>query len=113
MLQHIIINSLIIIGIHITCWPDMLFEAIANELDGLLPPWLRKPLYDCVMCMSSIWGFSYLLCIHPNCIDSVLKVIAHILAVCGINAIINYLVLIPAKDKINGNNEQIFNSGAK
>jgi hypothetical protein len=112
MVEEIIINSLMIIGIHIACYPDMLFEAVANELDGMLPPWLRKPLYDCVMCMASFWGIAYLLYtghLHLPCYKfnfttylwDIIKQMKnwpiHILSICGLNAIINFTVLIPAK----------------
>jgi hypothetical protein len=56
--------SLIIFGIHAATRDGMIFEhprvAIQNAMDGLLgvvwSEWLQKPLFSCVVCMSSVWG---------------------------------------------------------
>jgi hypothetical protein len=41
----------------------MLLRPLKDTLDQHLPIWLRKPIYDCPVCMSSIWTILYYLTI--------------------------------------------------
>ncbi|MBS1686937.1 MAG: hypothetical protein JSS76_19525 [Bacteroidetes bacterium] len=48
--------SLAILGIYVSFqWPGMIFRAVKEKLDTLLPYTLTKPLYNCPICMSSFW----------------------------------------------------------
>ncbi|MBS1595749.1 MAG: hypothetical protein JST90_15650 [Bacteroidetes bacterium] len=48
--------SLAILGIYVSFqWPGMIFRPVKEKLDTLLPYMLTKPLYNCPICMSSIW----------------------------------------------------------
>lgn len=53
-----LITSLQIIFIHILFWDGMLLAPIKYWLHSLLPLWFRKPLYDCLICMTSVWGIA-------------------------------------------------------
>lgn len=48
-----LITSLQIVFVHILFWPGMLFEFMR---ENKLPSLIQKPLYDCVICMTSFWG---------------------------------------------------------
>jgi hypothetical protein len=58
MLELIIISSLAIIGLHVAMWDGMILNIVrqALELATFRAPWLRKPLYACPPCMTSIYG---------------------------------------------------------
>ena len=48
--------SLAILGIYVSFqWPGMIFRPVKEKLDTLLPYTLTKPLYNCPICMSSLW----------------------------------------------------------
>ena len=85
MIEKIIITSLYINGIFAVTSPGMIFERIHIYADQLrLPDWIKKPLFDCSVCMSSIHGlymgfvFNIELIMLP----------VFILAVCGLNYVI-------------------------
>lgn len=49
-----LITSLQIVFIHILFLPGMLLEFMR---ENKLTPFMQKPLYDCVICMTSVYGF--------------------------------------------------------
>ena len=52
--------SLAIMGIYIAFqWPGMIFRPVKDWLDGYLPLWATKPLYNCPTCMASVWTLAY------------------------------------------------------
>ena len=86
--EYIFLNSLIIVAIHALFWPGMLFVGFRKYLDRL-PGFMRKPLFDCMICMSSVWGTFFFLCVNK-----VLSIglIPHVLAVCGLNVILDSVI---------------------
>jgi hypothetical protein len=49
-------SALAITAIHvIITWPDMILNSFYKPALQLTPSWLQKPLFDCMICMSSIW----------------------------------------------------------
>lgn len=50
------ITSLQIVFIHILFWPGMILEFMR---ENRLPLLVQKPLYECVICMTSFWGFLF------------------------------------------------------
>lgn len=46
-------TSLQIVFIHILFWPGMILGFMR---ENRLTPFMQKPLYDCVICMTSVWG---------------------------------------------------------
>lgn len=53
-------NALIILIIYFLFQPGMLLFGFSKVLSRL--PWLlRKPLFECMICMSSVWGITYFL----------------------------------------------------
>lgn len=84
--------SLIILAIHVSMWQGMIFGwlriAVANWIDKLNMGWIKKPLFDCLICMGGwysiviyliLWGFDI------NMFKIMLEVI-------GINTIISGLI---------------------
>jgi len=49
-----ILNALVIIGVHKATRVGEVGEPIARKLDD--PDWLRKPTIGCMPCMPSVWG---------------------------------------------------------
>ena len=58
-----LIISLSIIAVHVSCWQGGWLFGVRQELGKLLYRYqlqpLAKPLYDCLKCMSSIWGLFF------------------------------------------------------
>lgn len=56
-----VIISLITVAIYATTWPGMIFHnpasGIKNLLEGKKLGILYKPLFGCLICMSSFWTF--------------------------------------------------------
>ncbi len=55
MLEQVIIVALCVLFLHICTWEGMIFHFIHSSLWGLRS-WLKKPLYDCPVCMAIWWG---------------------------------------------------------
>jgi hypothetical protein len=53
----IIVTALAILFVHATTWEGMI-NAWLPRLAGRLPLFIRKPLYLCPICMTSIWGIT-------------------------------------------------------
>jgi hypothetical protein len=53
-IQVLFLNSLCILGFHISTNENMIFGKVADWLEDKLPIWLNKPLWACPYCMSSI-----------------------------------------------------------
>ena len=48
--------SMAITAIHIAIvWDGMILHFIDNAYTRALPTWLKKPLYDCMICMASVY----------------------------------------------------------
>lgn len=43
--------------IHVTTWDSHIFHGV-NKLTENWPEWIRKPLFDCPICMSPWWGMA-------------------------------------------------------
>lgn len=87
MIEDIIRCSLMIAGINATTWPTMIFERQADWLIVRLPYWICKPLFECIICMASIWGTIFFLSEISN--FDIISYIKFIFAVAGLNTIIN------------------------
>ena len=57
--------SAMITGVYIaTNWPGMIFYTPARYLEQRLPAHWIKPIFLCMICMSSVWTVVYRLCMH-------------------------------------------------
>jgi hypothetical protein len=54
-LIQVVLTALGIVFIHATTWDGMIFSRVRVALWGL-PLWIKKPLFMCPICMTSIWG---------------------------------------------------------
>lgn len=92
MLTHIITISLIITAIHVCTWDGMILYRLAERVGGVLDIFhlsvLRKPLFECLICMGGIWT----LAIYPVLYGWSWKIIPTALCVIGLNAIISSLL---------------------
>ena len=75
------LNSLIIMGIHVLTRHGMLLQPFVNDDWN---EYIRKPLYDCPPCMSSVWGVLGWLYFAPD-----FNIILYLLALCGLNGLLS------------------------
>jgi hypothetical protein len=66
MLSLAIITSLKILFVFAAMKEGMILFSLRRIIDWMIDPlpvgvflWLRKPLYDCLFCMSSVWGIIF------------------------------------------------------
>lgn len=88
MLTRIIILSLIITAVHVTTWEGMIFHRPADWIGEWLDRWhigvLRKPLWECNICMGGIWT----LFLDPVLFGWSWWVLVDMLCVIGLNTLI-------------------------
>lgn len=85
--------SLMILAIHISMWEGMIFSKLRIWLSKILDKskkteWVKKPLFDCLMCMGGIWTALLYLLLYGYDID----LFKSILIVIGINSILDSIV---------------------
>jgi hypothetical protein len=89
LLAFCLATSLAITAIHVTIvWPGMLLNFIEPVLSHRLPVWLKKPLYECMICMASIWTivFSFAFGFKPP--SGVWGLAFAVLVVAGVNTLV-------------------------
>jgi hypothetical protein len=88
MITRIIIISLICTALHVCAWEGMLLHRPAEWIGGLLDKAklskLRKPLFECLICMGGI----YTLILDPILFGWSWWVLADMLCVIGLNTLI-------------------------
>jgi len=95
-MERAITISLIITAIHVSMWEGMIFSFVrvwlSNIIDDILTPnaalKVKKPLFECLICMGGIW--TLILC--PIIYQWELNIIITMLEVIGINTIISGLI---------------------
>lgn len=50
-----IIVAFVVLFLHATAWEGMIFGTIAEKAFDW-PEWIRKPLFECPICMAPWWG---------------------------------------------------------
>jgi hypothetical protein len=54
-----VFNSLVIVALYISYQPNMILQPVGMLLDRFFfGTWLAKPLYTCIICMSSIYSIA-------------------------------------------------------
>lgn len=94
MIEIIVIVALIVYFFYECTRKGMVFSFVADTLDAC-PAWMKKPLFDCPICMVVWWGPSIIACgIIGNVwqVSNVWKLSMIIAAAAGTNTFINYLV---------------------
>lgn len=86
MIEQIIINCFVCFGIYKAVSPGMILFPVKHYGDLWLPEWVRNPLYDCAICMASVWSLitAFYFGFHWN-------LILVIIATAGINYILTRL----------------------
>jgi hypothetical protein len=92
MIEKAIILSLMITALHVSMCEGMILNrlriAIGNALDKIKLSVMKKPIYECLICMGGVysvvlypilWGFSF-------------EVLPVMLCVIGLNAIVSRLI---------------------
>jgi hypothetical protein len=96
-------------GVHVAFWDGMIASPIRIEVANFLDKYLgkalskviQKPLWDCLPCMSSVWGTLWLL-IDGYPIESPQNLIRSLLVICGMSVIIDSLL-----PNVNSNPDKI------
>lgn len=93
MLTRIIAISLIITAIHVSTWDGMILHRPATRIGEMLDKMrlsvLRKPLFECLICMGGI----YTIALDPIVFGELsLHVISDMLCVIGLNTIISAFI---------------------
>lgn len=86
MLTQIIATSLMITGIHVLFWEGMLLHWMNKPGNDFF----MKPIYRCLMCMASLWGFIFWVTVWDG--GFTWNLIPFLLGVCGLNAIIDGII---------------------
>lgn len=92
MLTRIVILSLIITAVHVCTWDGMILHRPASWLGSLLD-WLhlsvlRKPLFECLICMGGV----YTLLLDPLLYGISWWVLPDMLAVIGLNTLTSAVI---------------------
>lgn len=82
-LIHVILTALGIVFIHATTWEGMIFSRVRVAL-WHAPLWIKKPLFMCLICMTSIWGTA--LYFQP------FEFISYLFAVGGLMTLLSFLL---------------------
>lgn len=95
MLESAIITSLKILFVYAAMRQGMILFPVRRVIDWIIEPlppklylWIRKPLYDCLFCMSSVWGFIF----SYNVAAFHWYYLHYLLVIAGINYIIQSLL---------------------
>lgn len=92
MITRIVIISLIITAVHVTTWDGMIFHRPAEWLGGVLDffhaTFLRKPLFECLICMGGVWT----LILDTIIFGWTWFVLVDMLAVIGLNTLITAVI---------------------
>lgn len=69
--------------------PNMILKPVAQWLDFNCIEILKKPLYECLMCMSSIWTvFLWTLFVQKFSFNIIIAIVV----VCGMNSVLAYRI---------------------
>ena len=92
MLEQIIIISLITTAIHVSTWEGMILYTAADWLGTLLDimKWsvLRKPLFECLICMGGVWTLFW----YPILFGIHWQIVPVALGVIGANTIVSLII---------------------
>ena len=93
MIETSFIVALSVLFIHATTWEGMIFRSVYEQLKHL-PDWIKKPLYDCPICMAPWWGALMMLTFHlvTGVWRKILGWLLILFAAGGINTVLIYIV---------------------
>ncbi len=92
ILSTVIITSLAIAALHyMIVWEGMILYPLKKHLQHL-PRLIRKPLFECLFCMSSIWGTASLFFVFKLQFNEYF--IFNLFAIAGMNLLIELFVTL-------------------
>lgn len=93
MIETALIIAFVVLFLHATTWEGMVFQIVAEKLHTL-PEWMKKPLYDCPICMAPWWGSVILLlmCLHSGDWLDPLSWLLLVFAAGGINTVLIHII---------------------
>lgn len=98
ILSTVIITSLAVAALHyMIIWEGMFLYALKKYLQRL-PRLIRKPLFECLFCMSSIWGTASLFFVFKLQFNEYF--IFNLFAIAGMNLLIELFVTLITKSII-------------
>jgi hypothetical protein len=108
MLETAFIIAFIVYFIKATTWKGMIFHSLTEKLEGL-PEFIRKPLFECPVCMTPWWGIIIYLTGHyaglPEFFTiSIQRLIFTVFVAAGINTI--FLILNKIYDTLFTHDEE-------
>ncbi|HUD75905.1 MAG TPA: hypothetical protein VMQ76_12610 [Terracidiphilus sp.] len=92
-IMRLVINALVIIGVWEATGPGMILERPAAALKAAVGPVAVKPLFDCTVCMASVWGLAYWF-LGRRC-----RPLWHVLALAGLMKLVMRLAFPLKSDK--------------
>jgi len=96
-----------VLFLHVTTWEGMIFEIVRTTLDDL-PGNIKKPLYDCPICMTPWWGAVIILVGEYThnipCYGFFFEALI-LFAAAGLNTLLIYIISL-ARDYIIANGEE-------
>ncbi|MFO8147976.1 MAG: hypothetical protein ACQEWG_03650 [Bacteroidota bacterium] len=103
MLQQAFIIAFIVYFLKATTWKGMIFHKPKEKLENL-PSYIRKPFFECPICMTPWWGIVVYLLAHYSGLPefeklSFARLIFTVLVSSGINTVI--LILNKIYDKLS------------
>lgn len=94
MITMALIIALAVLFLHSTTWEGMIFHKVSVVLNEA-PDWVKKPLFDCPICMTPWWGAIMIIAGELTgqlpCIGY-LREFAVLFAAAGMNVIFIYVV---------------------
>ena len=93
MLEISFIIALTVLFLHVTTWEGMINEWIADACYDW-PSYIKKPLYDCPICMSVWWGSFIIACfgLYTDYWPNLFVWILEVFMAGGINTVLIYII---------------------
>lgn len=91
MIEFLITASLLCVSINNLLTGDgMALQWLGDMLDAIIEPeWIKKPLFQCLPCMASVWGTIVFIAFYQNDADiSFIKYIVYIYCLSGVNRLV-------------------------
>ena len=89
MIEKIFLQTFVVFAVWATMWDGMLFEFIRHKLQ-VLPEKLQLPIFDCPICMQSMYGSTFYWLYYGN---SFKEYVVVLIACVGLSAI--FIKLFP------------------
>lgn len=94
MISIITITALIVLFFHVCTWKGMVFSFV-SEFFKDFPDYIKKPLYDCPICMAPWWGPSIVACGIAGdvwMVSNVWQLLMVVAGAAGVNTLLIYII---------------------